>query len=225
MSVKARGFTLIELLVVIAIISILAAIIFPVFSAAKDKGRQTVCLSNLKQLGTAMQMYADEWDGCFPTARIIEGGDGNPSGNWAGCYFVEGKCSPELGQIFPYVKSRELYVCPSARNSRLKRITAPDAYPYPLSYGMNDGLSYLNINMAAAPASRVGLLVHEDASTLDDGDFNWSGFANGPGGFNAPTRMHTGGACVIYCDLHAKWAHQDVLIGELKNGDWNPYQP
>ena len=57
---RRRGFTLIELLVVIAIIAILAAILFPVFTAAKEKGKQASCLSNLKQLSTAMCMYMQD---------------------------------------------------------------------------------------------------------------------------------------------------------------------
>src|SRR4051794_1958509 len=57
-----RGFTLIELLVVIAIIAILAAILFPVFAHAREKARQTSCLSNLKQLSSAMLMYAGDYD-------------------------------------------------------------------------------------------------------------------------------------------------------------------
>jgi prepilin-type N-terminal cleavage/methylation domain-containing protein len=60
-----KGFTLIELLVVIAIIAILAAILFPVFAQAREKARQTVCASNLKQLGIAQQMYLQDFDEQF----------------------------------------------------------------------------------------------------------------------------------------------------------------
>ncbi len=63
---KAKGFTLIELLVVIAIIAILAAILFPVFARAKAKAQQTSCLSNVKQLGLAILMYASDYSGHAP---------------------------------------------------------------------------------------------------------------------------------------------------------------
>ena len=63
-----KGFTLIELLVVIAIIAILAAILFPVFAQAREKARQTSCLSNLKQLGTGYILYADDYDDYPPYA-------------------------------------------------------------------------------------------------------------------------------------------------------------
>ncbi len=68
---KRRGFTLIELLVVIAIIAILAAILFPVFSRAREKARQTSCLSNVKQLALASRMYIDDWDEAWPAFDAV----------------------------------------------------------------------------------------------------------------------------------------------------------
>src|SRR5436190_23066579 len=67
---RNNGFTLIELLVVIAIIAILAAILFPVFAQAREKGRQTACLNNCKQLGVALMMYSADYDDTLPPAKI-----------------------------------------------------------------------------------------------------------------------------------------------------------
>src|SRR3954462_5319454 len=68
---KRQGFTLIELLVVIAIIAILAAILFPVFSKAREKARQTTCASNLKEIGLALQQYVQDYDSVFPHGYVI----------------------------------------------------------------------------------------------------------------------------------------------------------
>ena len=70
-----RGFTLIELLVVIAIIAILAAILFPVFAQAREKARQTMCLSNSKQIGTGVMMYVQDYDETYPLSQYFTGGN------------------------------------------------------------------------------------------------------------------------------------------------------
>src|SRR3954447_14532228 len=70
LQMKRRGFTLIELLVVIAIIAILAAILFPVFARARDAARKTTCTSNIKQLGTAILMYAQDYDECLVPVQV-----------------------------------------------------------------------------------------------------------------------------------------------------------
>jgi prepilin-type N-terminal cleavage/methylation domain-containing protein len=72
MSRRRNAFTLIELLVVIAIIAILAAILFPVFAHAREKARQTSCLSNAKQLGTATMMYVQDYDETYPKAEFVD---------------------------------------------------------------------------------------------------------------------------------------------------------
>jgi len=98
-----RGFTLIELLVVIAIIAILAAILFPVFAQAREKARQTSCLSNLRQLSSAMVMYAEDCDGLF--APVIA----RPSRQEKNLYLISW-----MHLLEPYTHSRGVFICPSS---------------------------------------------------------------------------------------------------------------
>lgn len=97
-AMKKRGFTLIELLVVIAIIAILAAILFPVFARAREKARQTSCLSNLKQLGLAVQMYTQDYDETY-------------------CMSVYGVPPNRIFTFYdahlPYMKNVQIFQCPS----------------------------------------------------------------------------------------------------------------
>ncbi len=107
---RQRGFTLIELLVVIAIIAILAAILFPVFAQARESARRTSCLSNLKQLGTAFQMYQQDYDGRFHKAAGIRSPAVNGFGantNIRGWYHWPWFYGP-------YVKSVNVFDCPSS---------------------------------------------------------------------------------------------------------------
>ena len=103
-----KAFTLIELLVVIAIIAILAAILFPVFAQAKAAAKKTVCLSNEKQLGTALSIYTADSDDTLPDGAVADAGAGLALGwadpaaesNWAAA-------------VRPYVKTLGIYVCPA----------------------------------------------------------------------------------------------------------------
>ena len=137
---KIKGFTLIELLVVIAIIAILAAILFPVFAQAREKARATACMSNLKQMGVALQMYLQDYDGHFhdannpkPTrAEPAAYGFGpqkalSPWGNWPWFYG-------------PYVKNVGIFDCPSSPDGT-ENLTG-DNWGNDGNYGYNyDGLS------------------------------------------------------------------------------------
>jgi prepilin-type N-terminal cleavage/methylation domain-containing protein/prepilin-type processing-associated H-X9-DG protein len=101
---RSRGFTLIELLVVIAIIAILAAILFPVFAQAREKARQTACLSNVKQIGLGISMYTQDYDEVLPLQNgdyqnFLVTADNQP--NW-----------PKL--VLPYTKNSQIFQCPSS---------------------------------------------------------------------------------------------------------------
>jgi prepilin-type N-terminal cleavage/methylation domain-containing protein/prepilin-type processing-associated H-X9-DG protein len=109
------GFTLIELLVVIAIIAILAAILFPVFARAREVARQSKCLSNLKQLGNAMQMYAQDYDERFANCWHVFPGKNQYGGVQA--TDATKVCITWDRLIFPYVKTIGIYACPSDAGS------------------------------------------------------------------------------------------------------------
>jgi len=109
---RSQGFALIELLVVIAIIAILAAILFPVFAQAREKARQTTCASNLRQLGLAAMMYAQDYDQHY----VPWYGDGVSKGQgWSSI-------------LTPYVKSEAMFTCPSDGVKRSNTKVAKRSY-------------------------------------------------------------------------------------------------
>jgi prepilin-type N-terminal cleavage/methylation domain-containing protein/prepilin-type processing-associated H-X9-DG protein len=104
-STPRRGFTLIELLVVIAIIAILAAILFPVFAQARAAARKAACVSNMKQIGLALQQYASDYDSMFPPSQLPSSG---ANVSW-----------PTMA--YPYIKNEGIFICPDGERSLTPR--------------------------------------------------------------------------------------------------------
>lgn len=109
-----RGFTLIELLVVIAIIGILAAILFPVFSKARENARRASCSSNMKQIGMALVMYTQDNDETYPYCPWGAGTPWSPSDVCSPTRVGSANNTPALGWLLePYHKSPQVWRCPS----------------------------------------------------------------------------------------------------------------
>lgn len=115
---RKKAFTLIELLVVIAIIALLAAILFPVFARARENARRASCQSNLKQIALGVLQYTQDYDERFPLARDANG-TAQTDTSMPGYYYVANNSGDRvihwMDFIFPYVKSVQVFGCPSAK--------------------------------------------------------------------------------------------------------------
>ncbi len=198
-----RGFTLIELLVVIAIIAILAAILFPVFARAREKARQTSCLSNLRQLATGVAMYASDNDGMMPWQQTLVVWDA------LGTLGM----SPWLQVVEPYVKNRNIFKCPSGPGATLTHYSF-NAYAMSVS-----SLGAYTIDSAPDPSAAVMLF---DAGGTDtsswsapaaaDADPTNEGQIAGDASNTVVSLLfpgrHNGGNNIAFMDGHAKlWPH------------------
>jgi prepilin-type processing-associated H-X9-DG protein len=193
---------LIELLVVIAVISILAAILLPVFASARERARQIACLSNARQLGMAFALYAGDNDDRMMPGTPTSASQGNGSGRagWAGV-------------LYPYVREARLYDCPDD-DTQASRISGEPAYP--VSYFMNLNMSAtpfpggMPLSALTAPAATVviaensGGVTHLVARLADPAETD-SIFANSfvkSGGF--PYDRHSGSRDFLLADGHAR---------------------
>lgn len=197
--VPASGFTLIELLVVVAILAILAGILLPVFAQARENSRRISCISNLKQIATAMQMYMQDNDQNYPP--VLTNDDGTNGWSW------------ELQGI---AKSEELFQCPSEPNDALKGFT---------DYWMNSKL--LGLQEAKVNFPTVTILFGDGdgnaagyvkpSTDIDYG--NWEP--------NADYAMrHLGGANYAFADGHAKWLKPNsISLTALPSGGNVTFMP
>ncbi len=219
-TIKRSGFTLIELLVVIAIIAILAAILFPVFAKAREKARQTACLSNLKQVGNAIMMYTQDYDGSMPGQRDANG----PGNGWSGQPWTQAQAAGYetwLGDIQPYIKNVGVLGC-------------PDAVPYDGTVAGNMNSYYLNgmvnhIAEASITKPADTIMVWEcqcgtplmmywarmfpngwNGSTFDLGTCPWYDNTNGYWPY-----LHSGGASYLFADGHVKFVKAESVTASM----------
>ena len=178
---KRRAFTLVELLVVIGIIAIVIGILLPTIAAAREGGRKVKCMSNLRQLGIAFIMYAQENDHHLPRGapQCTSSGMSPKPYDW-----IWWNYNRDISQsaVARYIKGFQagLLVCPSDPLERMRNLGGwATEGKYVFSYAMNAHLADTNFNPSVRLITRIRnsaekvLLVEEDFTTIDDG--NWLG--------------------------------------------------
>jgi prepilin-type N-terminal cleavage/methylation domain-containing protein/prepilin-type processing-associated H-X9-DG protein len=236
---RGRGFTLIELLVVIAIIAILAAILFPVFAQARDKARQSTCLSNARQMGIALTMYTQDYDETYPWSIGLPAAT-TPA--WGGL-------------IAPYVKNLDVFQCPSnqdvwvswmgnrerfkeagPRNYTANAEVLPwlDAKPRP-EFGRFHNNKIRTLAEIPEPANTISIFetaragtVYPQQSPFKDSHHWWSVLNDGVAylAWKRPNAAfgkeedwdyvallrHQGGSNYVFADGHAKWFKPEATL-------------
>jgi len=208
--VTALGFTLIELLVVIAIIAILAAILFPVFAKAREKARQTACLSNNRQISTAMMMYLEDWDGQFVTV-------GHEPGEGAETWY---------GPLQSYVMSDQVFRCPSLRDDLTMYtdyiISGVLAHGYPYS-GLRDPAGTIMVSERRAGIPAFGYHPWPaDGVTWDSIDAYVAGDGHNWFLGHIEPAAHNEGSNYAFADGHSKWLRWETTLGSVLPGMHNP---
>ena len=196
-----EGFTLIELLVVIGIIAILAALLFPVFAAARNKAPATQCLSNLKQIGLAVEMYASDWDDRFPFG--IDSADYYCPEIWSGypqyqalissMYFVH-------VVLNPYVKNAEVWHCSMDSGFDVLEDTGLPLHGRPTSFAAFGSSYHFRTELAF---SQSGPSTVENATGMNV-------FFDAWGGWHGGEAYDRGRWNMLYADGHVKTADRQA---------------
>lgn len=221
-----RAFTLIELLVVIAIIAILAAILFPVFAQARDKARAAACLSNVKQLATAIFMYVQDYDEVLP----------HHAGDVTDFLNPTNATSTWQRGVHPYIKNDKVYFCPSSPQAPTQQETAANMHLPRSSYQGNCVvISRTGTSLARIPAPADILFAQENFFKFftaynrpTQGTGNTFAYwhlidcrpqypglpmTGGPCGEQYNSR-HFGGGNLVFVDGHAKY----VQVNRMRSG-------
>jgi len=232
------GFTLIELLVVIAIIAILAAILFPVFAQARERARMSACVSNMRQIGSALMMYEQDYDETFPYLRFHHPGPFDTSMAAAGKHAYVWN-----NAIRPYLRNIDVFSCPSNPLSKAvagqwsKDTESPrpgdnqegwEEEPdqrMPISYGMNTcALSWIPADSKDAPPPLRQAQLTRPAETIVIAEHQW-GFADVHAEWLWNCRslfVHAAGkqANFIFYDGHVKSKKWLATLYPLTDNNW-----
>lgn len=201
---ERAAFTLIELLIVIAVISILAAMLFPVFAQAREKGRQVSCLNNLRQIGIAGLLYAQDYDDILPPWQV------NTRLYWVGGRDkISGPLDKTRGLIFPYVRNGLIQNCPTYVGGHHLGGTG---------YGYN---LLLNRAPLAAVAEPSETLFFADAGVPNfpkRGEIGETILISPPALWIPSPEMdfrHQGFANIVWADGHAKAVKRETFLSPL----------
>lgn len=201
-----RGFTLIELLVVIAIIAILAAILFPVFAKAREKARQSSCLSNCKQLGLAVLSYAQDYDEWVAP--------------WE--YYISGTMTYYPTFYVPYIKNTQIWNCPSRTGaySAWAQLSAFPHYGYACRICKSSRATvsgtcpdWKNLSLSSVQSAAETVMLGEASQDNPDIGRGCSRCMNGASN-NYVVFPHNDGRNYVLMDGHAKWyqRNQDINL-------------
>lgn len=230
LSVARKGFTLIELLVVIAIIAILAAILFPVFARARENARRSSCASNLKQIGLGIMQYTQDYDEKYPQFQDTSGG----GAGYAGPITIAGQQNNPFYTSQPYVKSYQIFRCPSAPDT-----SSGDPGIYPGTSYLPNGVIFreTGLGVAVVPNS-AEVITYQEYKAVSYNIFARPGFlsAVGPNVTAWQTvnynNLHMDGGNLLFADGHVKFRKHSAtcvadygldpatLVGDQACGEW-----